>query len=268
MSPVESVFIGGLFAAGCGYALLGVLTYVAFNGGSLSALPAWYVGSARGPREKVLLALWFPAVVALWPLVLPPWLVSRFGFRVCERLGAMSRRARGRGRRLCGGGGGVDMESGGEASLDERRRRRRHRWGTDAGPVTLGVFVDPFDGDRGRSGSRAGRPEVSENRSPMDRGADGSRPEGPEQQRTTWYSKLPSPAEMQRARAQTSPGGSSSSSSPGRSPGTENGNGDGGLDDDEEDGCAPVAGTEALRRLQTIPEDEGCGLGGGREDVR
>ncbi|KAK2049369.1 hypothetical protein LZ31DRAFT_627680 [Colletotrichum somersetense] len=267
MSPVESVFIGGLFTAGCGYALLGVLTYVAVNGGSLSALPGWYVGSARGSKEKVLLALWFPAVVVLWPLILPPWLVSQFDFRVCERLGAMSRRARGRGRRLCGGGGGggVDTESGGEVSLDERQRRR-HRRGTGAGPVTLGVF----------------------NRSPMDRGADGSRPEGPGQQRTTWYNKLSSPAEMQRARAQASPGGSSSSSSPspGRSPGLENGNGDGGLDGSVpssaifpqaaeelvvvvvDDGCDPVAGTEALRRLQTIPEDEGCGLGGGREDVR
>ncbi|KAK2058654.1 hypothetical protein LY76DRAFT_605350 [Colletotrichum caudatum] len=235
MSPAESVFIGGLFAAGCGYALLGVLTYVAAaNGGSLSAPPAWYVGSARGPKEKVLLALWFPAVVVSWPLILPPWLVSRFGFRVCERLGAMGRRARGRGRRLCGGGGGgiVDMERG-----------------TDAGPATLGVFVDPFDDDdRGRPSSRAGRPEVSENRSPMDRGAgDGSRPEGPGLQRTAWYDKLPPPppaAEVvQRARAQTTPGGGSSD--------------------------PPVAGTEAPRRLQTIPEDEGCGgLGGGREDVR
>ncbi|KAK1573567.1 uncharacterized protein LY79DRAFT_697492 [Colletotrichum navitas] len=269
MAPIDTASFGGLLYGGCGYAFLGLVTYTVVNMGGLLALPAWYAGSARGPKERVLLALWFPAIVALWPFVLPPWLAARFGFRACEWLGVMGMRARGRGRKLCCGGGGgdgsVDLESGGEVSLDEGRRRAR-----------LGVFVNPFE-HRGRSKSRArdDRPEVSENRSPMDRGADGSAA-GPEQQRslppTTWYTKLPSPEEMQRARAQASSGGF-----PGSGP--DDGNGDGGLDNsappaslpqvkaDKVVDSGPVGRSEALQRLQTIHEDNGGELGGGWEDV-
>ncbi|EFQ34390.1 hypothetical protein CGRA01v4_13845 [Colletotrichum graminicola] len=258
MAIIDNAVFGGLLYGGCGYAFLGLVTYTVVNMGGLLALPAWYTGSARGPKERVLLALWFPAIVALWPLVLPPWLAARFGRRACEWLRVMGRRARSRGRRLCcgGGDGSVDLESGGEISLDEGRRWAR-----------LGFFVNPFE-DRGRSRSRArdGRPEVSENRSPMDRGADGSAAGSEQQQKqqqrplplppTTWYTKLPSPEEMQRARAQASSGGSSAP--PASLPQVA----------DNVVYPDPAGRSEVLRRLQTIHEDKGGELGGGWEDVR
>ncbi|KAK1976458.1 hypothetical protein LZ30DRAFT_763668 [Colletotrichum cereale] len=301
MAELTSAYVGSLFFGGSFYALLGLMTYTVVNRGRPFDLPQWYLGSARGPRETVLVCLYFPAIVALWPLVLPPCLAARLGFRVPERLRAMARRVRDRGRRMCGGGNGgggrrdgVDLERWADVSLDGELADGA------GGPATWGGFVNPFEG-RGRSRSRTRGPEASESRSPRDRGGDddsavaGSEQQQQQQQQrrrrppTVWYTKLPSPAEMmQSAMGQTSPGGgdggssSSSSGERGRSPGPEDGHGNGHGNDNSSTPLAsrlprvadevvdpdPVGKPQFLQRLQTIPEDEGGELGGDREDAR
>ncbi|KAK2017361.1 hypothetical protein LZ32DRAFT_24135 [Colletotrichum eremochloae] len=255
----------------CGYIIFGIFLYALWNRGR--TLPAWYVDSARRRREKVLVVLWYTTAVALWPLLM-------LGL-MSVLLGAMCRKVRDRGRRLFRDGGrrrrrdAVDLERWSEVPLNR---------GSSRAPATVVVFVDPFE-DRGRlsSRARADGPEVSEDRSPRDCGAN----RGSEQRLppTVWCNRLPSPVEMQRATVQASLGGSSSSSSSspsssegGRSPGSSHPSGSGSGDVNSNGSAAPPASlprggdriidsnpigkAEALQWLQTIPEDERGDLGG------
>ncbi|KAF9880385.1 hypothetical protein CkaCkLH20_02339 [Colletotrichum karsti] len=76
---------GLITACVVGYVMLGVITYFILNNGRLAGLPAWYKDTDRGKTDKILLGLWYAGILCFWPLVLPPYLASRFAFSCCRR---------------------------------------------------------------------------------------------------------------------------------------------------------------------------------------
>ncbi|KZL80638.1 hypothetical protein CI238_08336 [Colletotrichum incanum] len=244
------------------YAVFGVITYSLVNNFRLIALPEWYNTSGRGLKEKVLVTLWFPAIFALWPVVLPPWLTARCGFRLCEKLRMLVKRVKIKGEGLCRDAGlagehrdGVELERWLEISLDEEQA---------AGSTTARtVFVDPFE-ERGRSHSRTCALEASESRSPKDRSANSSVLESEQLPVVVWYKKLLSPAELQDSTAKMPSSGNGSPSSSGnrrRSPNSNDSNGNSSVQStslpllaEEVIDSDPSGKAKALQRLQTIPE--------------
>ncbi|GJD01329.1 hypothetical protein ColKHC_10154 [Colletotrichum higginsianum] len=158
-----------------GYAIFGVVAYAFANKCRLFALPEWYRASVRGLKEKVLVALWFPAVFFLWPLVFLAYLASWCGLTFCKELGARRNRAESNeieldGRREPAGEqrSSTELERWVDLPLDEERPAE-----PQPKPVPArGLFINPFDEtQRGRSvHSRPRGSEASTSRSPKDTG--------------------------------------------------------------------------------------------------
>ncbi|GKT93777.1 hypothetical protein CT0861_02251 [Colletotrichum tofieldiae] len=245
-----------------GYAVFGVITYSLVNKCRLFALPEWYNTSGRGLKEKILVTLWFPAIFALWPVVLPPWLTATYGSSLCEKLRVLVTRVKEKGKGLRRDRepagehrGGVELERWLEIPLGEEQ---------SAGfTTTRTVFVNPFE-ERGRSRSRARALKSSEDRSPKDRRTNSSALKPEKLPVVVWYQKLPSPSEVQDVIAKmlsSGNGGPSSSRGRLRSPDSNDSNGNGSAKSTNSlllaEGVIeshPSGKAKALQRLQTIPE--------------
>ncbi|KAJ0163423.1 hypothetical protein CTA2_3027 [Colletotrichum tanaceti] len=284
--PVDAKAVVAI-CLGISYAIFGVVAYAFATKCRLFALPEWYHrASVRGLGGKVLVALWFPAVFLLWPIVFSAYVASRCGFPSYKGLlGARRNRAESSeagpgGRREPAGErrNSVGLERWFDVPLDEERPTEPEPEPERKPVPARGVFINPFDETRrGRTAhSRPRGAEASPSRSPKDTGARGYGA-GIEEHTIAWYVKLPLPEEMVRdAAARTSssatsssPSSSSSSRGRSRSPYDRDG-GDDSTTTAHLPTSLPFVGEEEpfgkpRPRLQTIPESEREGPGGWEE---
>ncbi|TDZ30444.1 hypothetical protein C8035_v002765 [Colletotrichum spinosum] len=76
-----------IVATTVGYLVMGLLVYTLLNDCRVSGLPKWYKSTSRSKRDKLRLALWYIGVFLFWPVILPSWIFSRIGFKLCGFFG-------------------------------------------------------------------------------------------------------------------------------------------------------------------------------------
>lgn len=219
--------------------------------------PGWYESSEKRLQHKVLLVLWLPATLVLWPLSLLLVIPSKCGFDIVDKVANIFRRIKTKSkavsRHLSGEPRqGMELDRWEEIELEEGNSNVLRK------NTTMRDFINPFD-ERGRSSTRSSSGSNNRDPSPTDRQTP---PSATELSPVKWYETLPSPAEMEGAFDQAGPsssgGPSSAESNSSESPYSDN-------VDARQPTTIPVGGVDAAssdssrkskttRKLQTIPE--------------
>ncbi|KAI3542893.1 hypothetical protein CABS01_07137 [Colletotrichum abscissum] len=194
-----------IIAAACVIYTISALVFYAFLN-RCRFFPRWYESSDKRLQHKVLLLLWLPATLILWPLSLLLIISSKCGFDVGDRLAILYRRmktnSRALSRHISGEPReGMELDRWEEIELEEENHNVLRK------NTTMGVFINPFD-ERGRSSTRSSSGSNSRDSSPTDCRTS---PSTTEISPVKWYERLPSPAGMKGALIQA---GSSSNGGP------------------------------------------------------
>ncbi|KAK1546483.1 hypothetical protein CPAR01_00450 [Colletotrichum paranaense] len=182
-----------IIAAACVVYTISALVFYAFLN-RCRFFPRWYESSDKRLQHKVLLLLWLPATLILWPLSLLLIISSKCGFDVGDRLANLYRRmktnSRALSRHISGEPReGMELDRWEEIELEEENHNVLRK------NTTMGVFINPFD-ERGRSSTRSSSGSNSRDPSPTDCRAS---PSATEISPVKWYERLPSPAGMKGA---------------------------------------------------------------------
>ncbi|UQC91495.1 uncharacterized protein CLUP02_17030 [Colletotrichum lupini] len=245
-----------IIAAACVVYTISALVFYAFLN-RCRFFPGWYGSSDKRLQHKVLLLLWLPATLILWPLSLLLIISSKCGFDVGDRLANLYRRmktnSRALSRHISGEPReGMELDRWEEIELEEENHNVLRK------NTTMGVFINPFD-ERGRSSTRSSSVSNSRDPSPKDRrtssSATGISP-------VKWYERLASPANMggtlNQAGSSSNVGPSSTDRTRSESPYTDDG-------DSRQPTTTPAESVDAMssgssrkpkttRKLQIIPE--------------
>ncbi|OHF00868.1 hypothetical protein CORC01_03696 [Colletotrichum orchidophilum] len=236
------------------YAILGLTIYAFMN--RFRLVPEWYKSSARNLQYKIMLILWFPAIMILWPLAIARMIPSKCDLKIMDKPASFFRDVKTKGRALCRRASGdpregMELERWEEIELEEENARGLRN------NATLGIFVNPFD-DRGRSSTRRSSGSTSNEPSPTDCRAVPLTLELPP---IRWYEKLPLPAELgdlNQPGSSSNGGKSSAEGTRSCSPYSEDVNGPTSMaipcESVEASAPHPLGKSKATQKLQTIPE--------------
>ncbi|KXH38536.1 hypothetical protein CSIM01_05661 [Colletotrichum simmondsii] len=245
-----------LIAAACVVHTISALVSYAFLN-RCRFFPEWYESSDKRLQHKVLLLLWIPATLILWPLSLLLFMSSKCGFDVVDKLANLYRRMKTTSRALSRHISGEPREG---MELDRWEEIELEEVNSDVlrKNTTMGVFINPFD-ERGRSSTRSSSGSNSRDPSPTDCRTS---PSATETSPVKWYERLPSPAKMggtlNQAGSSSNVGPSSTDRTRSESPYSDDG-------DSRQLTATPAESVDTVssgssrkfkttRKLQTIPE--------------